>query len=328
MKKITQQILIALIFVAGAYQASAQTTVFYEDLRYDNFGRGFTAEIVSDGGSDAPNNILKRIGAVPDLENSNNMFNPSENRPENRIPQGSPNDQRAISTSGNNGETNFPVNAYAVFTAVDLTGANPLISETDLYKYASFWSMRRYGEGDIALVTMEATTNYTGDPETTDWTTLSIVSGKLAENSDGLTYVKGVVDLTSLADGANGDQVTLALHYQGSDVAVDAEAARNGTLWFSDLQFYVQSDALSVQQLESDTDVSVYPNPANNILNIRLNNSNTTLKSVQLYDVTGKRVFNSNTASTIDVSNFSRGLYILKVEANNGSALNKKVIIK
>lgn len=86
---------------------------------------------------------------------------------------------------------------------------------------------------------MLVSTNYTGNPATTTWTVLPIVSGKLAKTIDGLKYVKGVVDLTQYANGANGSKVTLALRYQGSSSSWST-FNRNGTFYFSDLQFIAQ----------------------------------------------------------------------------------------
>ncbi len=54
------------------------------------------------------------------------------------------------------GTTNYAVDAYAVFTTLDLTDANTLINPSDDYVYASFWTQRRYGDGDIATVTVES----------------------------------------------------------------------------------------------------------------------------------------------------------------------------
>jgi hypothetical protein len=56
------------------------------------------------------------------------------------------------------------------------------------------------------------------------------------------------------------------------------------------------------------------------------------VKNVKLIDVTGKAVYNkSNTQSintqSINVSNFAKGLYILKIESKEGNVFSKKVII-
>lgn len=71
---------------------------------------------------------------------------------------------------------------------------------------------------------------------------------------------------------------------------------------------------------------TIYPNPAVNSLNIEL--SDTTIESVAIYNFLGKfmRVVNlkaANKSAAIDVSDFSKGLYILKINTTDGRMLNK-----
>ncbi len=301
--------------------------VFYEDFRYDAGSNGFTRHVLNDGGHPTPTSIVNRVSDVPDSADTNNLFDAAVDRPINRIPQGSANAQRAIATNGSDTTTNFPIDAYAVFTTLDLTEANPLINASDTYKYASFWTERRNGDGDIATVTLLVSTNYTGNPVTTSWTVLPLLSGKLAETADGLTYVKGVIDLTAYANGANGNTVTLALRYQGSASAY-SPSNRNGTFYFSDLQFFVQSAPLSISKNNVEEDgVSVYPNPTNNLFNIKISNPNVQIKKVVLTDVSGKIIYSKNT-KTINVTGFSKGLYFLSIETNSGKSITKKVLVK
>ncbi|TXD46761.1 polysaccharide lyase family 8 super-sandwich domain-containing protein [Polaribacter sp. IC073] len=302
--------------------------VFYEDFQFDA-GHGFTKQVVSQGGQ-ATSEIMKRVTDVPDAVDSNGLFDPSTNRPSNRIPEGSASNQRAISTSGNNSTTNFGVDAYAVITTLDLTASNPLINGTDTYKYASFWTERRYGDGDIATITILASTAYTGDPATTTWSILPLHTGKIAKTSDGRKYVHGAVDLTSFANSSNGSNVTLAYRYQGSTTA-HSGANRNGTFYFSDLQFYVQSVPLSVPLYISESAlnqrIEVYPNPTNRILNIDVSDAAIQIKMVQLIDVSGRAIYTSKYTNTINVSNYSKGIYFLKLETTDGRVLNKKVVV-
>ena len=46
-----------------------------------------------------------------------------------------------------------------------------------------------------------------------------------------------------------------------------------------------------------------------------------------MIDVTGKAVYNRSNSKTINVSNFAKGLYILKIESKEGNVFSKKVII-
>ena len=97
-----------------------------------------------------------------------------------------------------------------------------------------------------------------------------------------------------------------------------------------ELDFTVDNTVLSTENNILNKSFSVYPNPSNNIINI--SNTNINVKNVKLIDVTGKAVYNkSNTQSintqSINVSNFAKGLYILKIESKEANVFSKKVII-
>ena len=75
-----------------------------------------------------------------------------------------------------------------------------------------------------------------------------------------------------------------------------------------------------------DNNVSIYPNPTNGFLNIKIS-ANLTVKRVGLVDVTGKEIFNQTNAKPIDVSSFSKGLYILQIESQDGAVMSKKLLV-
>ncbi len=83
--------------------------------------------------------------------------------------------------------------------------------------------------------------------------------------------------------------------------------------------------ALSNSGFELDDSIVVYPNPATSLINIQ---SNSTIKSTQLFDVQGRLLQTSieNTSNTIiDISEKSNGVYFLKITSNNGSKVEKIV---
>ncbi len=93
------------------------------------------------------------------------------------------------------------------------------------------------------------------------------------------------------------------------------------------------SDALtltpvSVSTIHSGSDIRVYPNPTNSILNIDMTNIDQNI-SIELYDLTGRVVLsevnNQNTAA-IDVSHLAGGMYMLRIVADSG-IYNQRVVI-
>ena len=82
---------------------------------------------------------------------------------------------------------------------------------------------------------------------------------------------------------------------------------------------------------QSLLNLSLYPNPASNIINLSIENlSNVELK-IELYDVIGRlnktvnTIFENNKAS-LDISKLTRGIYIVKV--TNGNEVSVKRFVK
>lgn len=89
------------------------------------------------------------------------------------------------------------------------------------------------------------------------------------------------------------------------------------------------AQGLSVQDFpETTTDLIVYPNPVKNNLFIKLPTAYET-GQITLYDVIGKKVLESAISQTnnkVNVSSFSKGVYLLKVEAA-GLAKTLKLVV-
>jgi len=76
----------------------------------------------------------------------------------------------------------------------------------------------------------------------------------------------------------------------------------------------------------TNTKFSLYPNPARNILNIK-SNDNIIMKSVQVYDLTGRLVIDANlTNSSINVENLVSGTYIVLLKDESGKDYSQKFI--
>jgi len=71
--------------------------------------------------------------------------------------------------------------------------------------------------------------------------------------------------------------------------------------------------------------LNIFPNPANDVLNITSNS--TADKNVQLFDLTGKKVLDVTTVSTVNVSTLKAGIYVAKIN-EAGKTATRKVIIK
>lgn len=78
----------------------------------------------------------------------------------------------------------------------------------------------------------------------------------------------------------------------------------------------------------SQTAISIYPNPANNVINI---NSEKTITKISLTDLNGRTVnemnYNHTTHAVLDVSALAKGIYLMQVDNENGT-VTKKIIKK
>ncbi|HRG39197.1 MAG TPA: T9SS type A sorting domain-containing protein, partial [Bacteroidia bacterium] len=76
---------------------------------------------------------------------------------------------------------------------------------------------------------------------------------------------------------------------------------------------------------------SVYPNPANNLLTVNLENVNNQNLSLTIYNAIGavvKTMDIQQNQQQIDVSNLSNGLYMIELKSTNGYAVQKLAIDK
>lgn len=104
------------------------------------------------------------------------------------------------------------------------------------------------------------------------------------------TYIFGTQDL-----------LTVAINFDFPDNNVGYAITESGNIYKIDV-------AASSEKFDADA-VTVYPNPARDILNIKNTEQNTTYI---ITDVTGKTVLKGRFSNTIDVSGLTTGMYFLK----------------
>lgn len=78
-------------------------------------------------------------------------------------------------------------------------------------------------------------------------------------------------------------------------------------------------DLLSVEDFSTDKSIIIYPNPANQQINI---NSNLTILEVLIYDLNGRLMKTIKSERSIDISMLENQIYILKIVTSNG-VINK-----
>ncbi|WP_448606547.1 T9SS type A sorting domain-containing protein [Paenimyroides ceti] len=93
---------------------------------------------------------------------------------------------------------------------------------------------------------------------------------------------------------------------------IDDVSLRKGTLSNSDFE---------------DASVTIFPNPTDqNVFISGINSSD--IKTIKLYDMSGKEYLIPHHNDTLDLANLSSGIYILKIETVEGGIIKKKIMKK
>lgn len=146
-----------------------------------------------------------------------------------------------------------------------------------------------------------------------------------ADERDALTTVSSqwatyTWDFTNF-DSPIYNVLTLMLGYDSPN-----DASANATFLFDDIERVITLGNGNEQAFNSQQ-LSVYPNPAKD--KVTISSNDTIIKAVVVYDVLGKHLttlYPKDTDVTINVANFTRGLYIVKVSTLEAEKTIKLII--
>ena len=121
-----------------------------------------------------------------------------------------------------------------------------------------------------------------------------------------------------------GTSSLLANNYQKFGIA----QADNSSLWYlhSDGKIYTTEEPVGLNQAEEGT-ISLYPNPANNVLNITL--QGTEVNEAVIIDIYGKTVTRTTVSegnNTLNISALPAGMYFVQLRADNTVKATQKII--
>lgn len=108
----------------------------------------------------------------------------------------------------------------------------------------------------------------------------------------------------------------------------------NGELYIAGISsgviYKIIDSSLATSEFENNG-FSVYPNPAKESFTIKSSNENLASK-IDLFDLTGKllltKKLDNNPENTISTASLSKGVYLISVEATNGTSYNTKLIVE
>ena len=95
--------------------------------------------------------------------------------------------------------------------------------------------------------------------------------------------------------------------------------------------FFATPNIINVKEIDNTFNITLFPNPTSNILNYNIVEQNTIEKyNICIYDMYGKLNFikQSTNQGSIDVSNYSKGIYFMRISNSKGIIQNKKFIVQ
>ena len=89
------------------------------------------------------------------------------------------------------------------------------------------------------------------------------------------------------------------------------------------LHFYENGIVLNTDDFQTiNKDIVIYPNPTNGFFQIKMNIN---IESVTVYDNIGKIIYSGN-SKTLNLANYSKGLYFVKIKTTSNKIFTKKIL--
>jgi len=137
------------------------------------------------------------------------------------------------------------------------------------------------------------------------------------------TWIEGIGSLNGIIsrNGFTGNGATFALlcYYQNNELRYKNPA-------YSECYYNNREDDITSVQSITINDCDIFPNPVDDIL--RISCLNNVISRIEIFDNTGRQVYNQVYKDTINVSSFSKGLYLLKLYDANEQVSEFKFIKK
>jgi len=157
-------------------------------------------------------------------------------------------------------------------------------------------------------------TNHTVNIEVANGTNLSNLTATFTLSTGATTSVLGVQQTS----GVSSLNFTYPVVY--NVLAEDGIANQDWTIYVS--------VAVNINKINKQNNIiKIYPNPTNNI--VKIESSNKIINKIEILDITGRTVYQYKKESkkyTINVYNYPKGIYVIKIETENQTIIKKLII--
>ncbi|KAA1247189.1 CHRD domain-containing protein [Aquimarina sp. RZ0] len=169
---------------------------------------------------------------------------------------------------------------------------------------------------------------------------LLVYTFQLATDADFNNLLLNAKVGTSLSLESNNQEINTILENAGiaigdSAILYHRVLASDGSVSTPSAPFTItitRDAILSVEEFENAANFSVYPNPANSIINLRSGLDQIFNVAIEIYDISGKRIYNNtsdlNSTLQINVSSFESGMYLLNITDKESNTTVTKRLIK
>ncbi|MFL9834154.1 choice-of-anchor J domain-containing protein [Chryseobacterium terrae] len=150
---------------------------------------------------------------------------------------------------------------------------------------------------------------YVGNGTPTSAANFTIISGASAQNAP---YPNWAQLTYNLASTYNGQQIR---------VGIQCVSADSYMFMVDDVKITTTGSVLATDEV-SKSKTSIYPNPTKGEVNIKTDKK---IKSTTVFDLSGK-VISTGNSEKLNLSTFTKGAYLVKVEFSDGSSKTEKII--
>jgi hypothetical protein len=193
------------------------------------------------------------------------------------------------------------------------------------------WAVNSGGTSTNCMATACNKTDATTGATLASFTAKTITwDGKnVSGTTNGTTVADGVYKVTIESTWNHGTTGTTVVSYSFTKGPNAVHLTPTGDANFSNIKLdWVPTSSTGIDDAKQNAGVSIYPNPTNGILNIDFNKANT----IRLVNMLGSIVIEEKVSESapgtksLDLTNFSNGIYWVNVSNSEGS-WNYKVIL-
>ncbi len=186
---------------------------------------------------------------------------------------------------------------------------------TNTYNIEDLLQVYVFGDGsktEFRFMARDGGGKYEASPwYSIDWIGWKLVSWDLS-NDPVYAWVNG----NGVLDGTN-------FKMDGFHFRYVTGGAQKGTLYFDQFRFLAPDNSTSVSQPMVDSNINLFPNPVDNVLNIH---ADETIKTVRIYSISGQLMMIEQVGSDKAVLNLDRlsaGVYLVEVYTESGRSHSK-----